>query len=416
MKKVFLSLLLCLSACLFSVSYAEDSGFRSKVVHRKVTIDTDDIKTLGIKTEKVAEQDLDEIIKTTGQIEEIPKNHFDVNSPVQGVIKSVLIDLGDVVKTGQPLIIIKSTDVSKLQAEIDQLKAELQLAKTNYEREETLYEKGISPKKDFDAIKAVLASGEAKLSASESNLKILTNLSGGAEQGEFTVSAPKIGTVTERNIAVGQTVSQNQILFRGIDLSYVWANGDIYEKDLNKVKLGQKAFVMLDGNPDENFEGKITYIGSVINKDARTLPVKATLNNQNTLLKLGAFIQIEIHTGQKKQSIVIPRTCLVENDKEETDGSHEHIVYIEDSIEKNLFTPRKIQVESHDSNSVEVIAGLMSGEVIVTEGAYQLQYGKKTGETDLPQHKPPLKLFLIISFIILAVIYIVLKVRKSKVS
>ncbi len=395
---------------------SEDSGFRSKVVHRKITIDTDDIKTLGIKTEKVIEQDLNEIIETTGQIEEIPKNHFDVNSPVQGVIKSVLVDLGDIVKTGEPLIIIKSTEISKLQAEIDQLKAELELAKTNHEREKTLYEKGISPKKDFDAIKAILASGEAKLSAAENNLKILTNLSSGAEQGEFDVLAPKRGTVTERNIAVGQVINQNQILFRGIDLSTVWAHADIYEKDLGKVKLGQKTFIMLDGIPNTKFEGNITYIGSVVNKDTRTLPVKVILGNKDELLKPGAFIQMEIHTGQRKKSIVIPRTALTENDKEETDAGHEHVVYIKDSTKKNLFIPKKIQVESHDSNSVEVISGLTDGEVIVTEGAYQLQYGEKTEETDSLQNKLPIKLLIFIGLIILGIIYIILKVRKSKTS
>ena len=414
MKKLFLYLLLCFSAFLLPASHAEDSGFRAKVVHRKVTIDTDDIKTLGIKTESVIKKEIDGVIKTSGQIEEIPKNHFEVNSPVQGVIQSVLVDLGDIVKTGQPLIVIKSTEVSKLQADIDQLKAELELAKINYEREETLYEKGISPKKDFDAIKAVITSAEAKLNAQENNLKILTNLSGDVQQGEFNILAPKIGTVTERSIAVGQVVSQNQILFRGIDLSTVWAHADIYEKDLGKVKLGQKIFIMLDGIPDTIFEGNLTYIGSIVNKDTRTLPVKATLENQNASLKPGAFIQMEIHTGQKRESIIIPRTALVESDKEETDGSHEHIVYIEDSAKKNLFIPRKIQVESHDSNSVEVISGLTDGEIIVTEGAYQLQYGKKTEETDSPQNKLPLKLLIIIGLIVLGIIYIVLKARKSK--
>ena len=226
--------------------------------------------------------------------------------------------------------------------------------------------------------------------------------------------APKIGTITERNIAVGQVVNQNQILFRGIDLSYVWANGDIYEKDLNKVKLGQKALVTLDGIPNKVFEGRLTYIGSVINKDVRTLPVKATLDNQAALLKPGAFIQIEINTGEKKKSIVIPRTSLVENDKEETDGSHEHIVYIKDPVKKNLFIPKKIQVESHDSNSVEVISGLTNGEVIVTEGAYQLQYGKKTEETDSLQRKLPLKLLIVIVLIVIGIIYILLKARKPK--
>lgn len=390
-KKQFFSFLLCALCFVILSVYAEDIGYTSKVVFRKVMIDGSAIKALGIETKRVSEQTVRDVIKTSGQIEEIPKNHFDINSPVQGVVTSILVDLGDVVKVGQPLAVIKSTEIARLQAEVGQLKAETELAKSYYEREKSLFEQGISPKKDFEASKTVLASTEAKLNAAESNLKILAGFSVNAEQGEFTVKAQKTGTVTERNIAVGQVVNPNQILFRGVELSNVWASADIYEKDLNKVSLGQHVSVTLDAIPDKIFEGKLTYIGSLVNKETRTLPVKATLPNpigpQGLVpLQPGTFIQLLIYTGETKKSILIPKTALVETDKEGTEGKHEHIVYVK---KEDFFIPRKVLVDSHDSNSAIVLSGLIGGEIIVTQGAYQLQYAHgKENKNDKKKLKP----------------------------
>ena len=370
MKKYIL-LALFVFSLLPSFGHGDDEGFEAK--QERIEVNKVAIRALNIETSTIKEIEVDEKVRTTGQIEEIPTNHFDVNTPVQGKVSSILIKLGDLIRAGQGLVVIQSTEIAKLQADIDELKAELELAQTTFDREKALFEKNISPKKDFDAAKAFLASQEAKLNAAQTNLKILTQQSANVNSGTFTVQAQKSGTVVENKITVGQIVSSNQLLFHGIDLSTVWASADIYERDLGKVKLGQTVYVTLDGIPDKVFEGKLTYIGSVINEATRTLPVKATLTNKDELLKPGAFLQLAIHTGQKKKSIVIPKTALMERDKEGTEGKHEHLVYIKKGTK---FIPRKIQVESHDSSSVEVLSGLSAGEIIVTNGAYQLQYGE----------------------------------------
>lgn len=370
-KITTLALAILLFCFLPTYGHGDDESFETK--NEELEINSSGIKALNIETAAVNEVEIDEKVILTGQIEELPNSHFDVNSSVQGKVVSILVDLGSIVYSGQPLAVIQSTDITKLQAEVDQTEAELELAKNNFDRESILYEKGVSAKKELDAAKALLLSNEAKVRATKASLNILTGNGGDVEQGTFTIRAPKSGTIIERNITIGQIINENQRVFHGFDLNTVWASGDAYEKDIGKIHKNQKVSVILDGLPNQIFSGNISYVGSIINPETRTLPVKATLTNRNNLLNPGAFLQFIIHTGQKKKSLIIPRTALLETDKEGTEGKHDHLVYIKI---KNKFIPRKIHVESHDSDYVEVLSGLNSGDVVVTRGAYQLQYGE----------------------------------------
>ena len=349
------------------------AGFKAKF--EKINLDDKTIKAINLKTQKIEEKDIFETIKSTGQIEEIPNNHFDINSPVQGTVASVLVDLGSKVMVGTPVATIESPEISRLQADIDKLKADLEYATSNFEREKSLYEDGITSKKDFDASKAELKSTEAKLKAAQSNLEILTGLATKSAQGKFNILSRKNGTIVERNITVGEVVSPNKLLFHGIDLSTVWASANIYEKDLSKVSLGQTAFVTLDGTPKKVYSGEIVYIGSVLDEKSRTLPVKVKLDNSKGELNPKAFIKLVIHTKNKKKSITIPITALVDIDADkDTEGdTHKHIVYIKDG---KIFIPKEVEVATHDSNSVEVLSGLRKEDEVVTSGGYQLQYAE----------------------------------------
>ena len=396
MRRATLLLLICFSFSTLSLLAEEEVIFRSKL--KKISINEDSIKMLGLKTMEIKEKQANEVLKTTGQIEEILYNKFDINSPVTGHVESVYIDLGDVVKVNQPLLVVKSTEIGMLIGDINQSKAELEFANSNFAREKSLYEQGISSKKDYDAAKASLGSTEAKSKALSKNLKILTNELDISNPDEYVLSAHKSGIISERNVNVGQVINPNLVLFMGVDLSTVWANADIYEKDINKIKPGQDVTVTLDGAPDKVFQGKISHIGSGLNKSSRTLPVKATLNNPDNELKPGAFIQLAIHTGRSLNRIVIPRTALVETDNEGTDGRHKHFVYVKE--QENSFVPRKVEVEPHDSDSIEVVEGLAPEEIIVTKGAYQLQFeDRDSEENSFSLFKLNFKWFLIPAFV-----------------
>lgn len=378
MRKICL-LVVYLSLILPTWAHGDDVGFQIK--QETIPINAIASQALNIKTDIVQKLIVDDVVLTTGEIEEIPQNHFDVNSPVQGKVVSIFAELGDQVYFGQTLAIIQSTDIARLEAETDQLRAELELAKNNSTRTALLFEKGIIPEKEYQAAKVMLASQEAKLRAAENNLQIFTQGSY-AGDGSFSLKAPKNGTIVEKKITLGQIINSNNLLFHGVNLFTVWASANVYEKDIAKIQLGQQITASLDGIANKTFTAKLSVLDPVLNSDTRTLAVKALVHNPDGLLKPGQFLQLAIHTGGKRESIVIPRTALVEMDKSDVEGPHKHLVYLKI---KDQYVPREIEVQNHDSNTVEVISGLVAGEELVTVGAYQLQYGEGE-EKDNDEH------------------------------
>lgn len=387
----FITCALFFSAVL--ICYGDQGGEDADIepIFKKVILDKKIVKNFEIKTEKIKEELVSEKVKASGKIEEIPKNSFLVNSPVVGKIVEVHVDLGTKVKAGQALASIQSTQVSELAGEVSKLEAELELAQNTFEREKSLFEKGISAKKELDLAKSNLSSTESRLSALKSNLNLLSEGGVQTKAGLFEIKAKKSGIIAERNLTIGQVVQPGDLLFKIIDPQTVWVNIDIYEKDASKVKMGQKVIIIPDGLNEIFLEGKINYISSVINNETRTLPVKAEIKNPTDkagdyLLQVGAFVQAVIHTNYKKSSIVIPRSAIVDVQKDDKEVKHKHIVYVrremEDEGQSFVFAPRKIVVESHDSNLVEVLSGLTSGDEIVTEGGYQLQFAKGSTRTN----------------------------------
>jgi len=363
-----------------SYSYHDGEDADIKPVFKKVFLDERTIKDFGIKTEKIKEELVTETIKATGKIEEMPNNSFLVNSPVIGKIVEVHVDLGTKTKQWQPLATIQSTQISTLQGEVSNLEAELELAKSNFEREKSLFEEGISAKKELELAEKNLSSVESKLNAAKNNLGLLSENGSQSKEGLFEIKAKKSGIIVERNLNIGQIVQTGDVLFKIIDPSNLWINIDVYEKDASKVKIGQRVLLIPDGLNKKFLEGKINYVGSVINNESRTLPVKAEIKNPmdksgEYLLQVGAFVEAVIHTSGKKTSVIIPRSAIVDVQKDDKEIKHKHIVYVRERTEKKgKFIPRKIEVESHDSNLVEVLSGLLHGEEVVTEGGYQLQF------------------------------------------
>ncbi|MEA5581376.1 efflux RND transporter periplasmic adaptor subunit [Nodularia harveyana UHCC-0300] len=205
----------------------------------------------------------------------------------------------------------------------------------------------------------------------------------GNSQGLVTITAPISGTVTDREVTLGQSFQDaGDKLMMIVNDSQVFATANIYEKDLERVKNGQQILVKIASIPDRTFTGRITVIGSVV-EETRIVPVKAEINNPGGLLKPGMFAELEVLTDQTSSDILtIPNSAVVEaNGKQQ--------VYIQNG---NAYQPVEVTLGQTSGDMVEVKTGVFEGDLIVTQRAPQLYAqslrSRTSSTTEEHQHTP----------------------------
>jgi multidrug efflux pump subunit AcrA (membrane-fusion protein) len=147
-----------------------------------------------------------------------------------------------------------------------------------------------------------------------------------------------------------------------VNMDTVIVTVDVIEKDISKVKLGQKAHIRVDAYPQEEFTGRVTSINPAIDLASRTAPVEITISNLNHKLNSGMFAQVEIVIGEKPKAILIPSYSILESEDQKS-------VYV---VENGKAVSRVVEIGNYQGDSVEVISGLKSGDTLIVSGQHGL--------------------------------------------
>jgi cobalt-zinc-cadmium efflux system membrane fusion protein len=354
----------------------------------------------AIETEIVAPQAIAGVIAATGKIL-VPEDKVAVIGPVnEGRIVRLYAGQGTRVRKGQKLADLESSDID--QAEADYLKAladyenarrssaaEVKLAQENYDRARLLYEQKITAGKnlqaaehDLEVAKAAaensVNSTSAALIAARRHLLILgikdSTIDSLAKKTDlaavFSLNSPIDGIVVERNATVGASVGTDANLFKIIDLSRVWIDANVFEKDLQQVRPGQEVKLTVPAFPGSTFSGRVILINSVVDPDTRTVKVRTEVANPDGRLKPDMFANVQIVTALNRTAISIPQSAVL-NDEGKT------IVFV---AEGNGYKKRQVQSGIQSNDRVEIIDGLSAGDKVVVKGNYLLLQQSKPGE------------------------------------
>jgi cobalt-zinc-cadmium efflux system membrane fusion protein len=357
-------------------------------------------QTSAIEVEIVAPGTIAGAITATGKIL-VPEDRVAVIGPVnEGRIVRLYAGQGTRVRKGQKLAELESADID--QAEADYLKAladyenarrsssaEVKLAQQNYDRAKLLYEQKITAGKNLQAaehdLEVAKAAAEnsvngtkAALTAARRHLLILglndatidsltkrTDLA-----AVFSLNSPIDGIVVERNATVGASVGTDANLFKIIDLSRVWIDANVFEKDLQQVRLGQEVKLTVPAFPGTTFSGRVILINSVVDPDTRTVKVRTEVANPDGRLKPDMFANVQIVTALNRTAISIPQSAVL-NDEGKT------IVFVADG---NNYKKRQVQAGIQSNDRVEIVDGLTAGDKVVVKGNYLLLQQSKPGE------------------------------------
>ena len=340
----------------------------------------------------MGQQSIAGIIPATGKIL-VPEDRVAIIGPVnQGRIVRLYAGQGSRVQKGQKLADLESADID--QAEADYLKAladyenarrssaaEIRLAQANYDRTKLLYEKTITAGKNLQTaehdLEVAKASAESSISGTKAALTaarrhlLILGLSNATIDSlpkkpdlaaVFSLNSPITGTVIERNATVGASVGTDASLFKIIDLSRVWIDANVFEKDLARVRLGQEVKVAVPALPGSTYSGRVILINSVVDPETRTIKVRTEVANPESRLKPDMFANVEIITDLNRAAISIPQTAVL------NDGG-KNIVFVASG---NSYEKREVHTGIQNGDRVEIVEGLNAGEKVVVKGNYLL--------------------------------------------
>lgn len=339
---------------------------------RKVVLSSEARDKINLAFDEVKEGTISGTIKAPAKLITNQDYEAQVSSLVQGRVHEVYVKEGDYVKEGQVLMHVEGLEIGKIKAVYLQAKATLDFTKAAYERQQTLLEKNVGSQKAFLQAKAEYEKALAEYNAEDKRIHsiglthsdIETDADPEHIAGVLPIKAPISGIVTERNVIIGQLVDVNTTAFKIMNISNLWAEGQIYEKDIAKVSGKPKVEFTTSAYPNEKFDGEVILIGQTIDEHSRTIKVRASLQNPNKKLKPNMFGELFIPISSNTKGIIIPTDAMVK------EGNESYVFVVEND---STFIRRNIETGIEIAEMIEVVSGLKKGEKIVTKGVFFLK-------------------------------------------
>jgi cobalt-zinc-cadmium efflux system membrane fusion protein len=314
-------------------------------------------------------------IHTTGTVDFDADHTTQAITQVNGPISRILVDTGAQVKAGEPLLYVSSPDVANAISAYRKARNQQQLAQLTLDRTQVLLERGAVAQKDLEAAQATFNDSATDVQNSLQALRIFGVTKQEIDQAErqnvaitpeLAVYAPIAGIVVQKLVSPGQLIQAGATTcFMISDVSTVWVQGHIFDRDLPSVRLGD---TVEESNPAfaQKFHGVLSYIGSMMDAATRTTPVRIVTENPAGLLKKDSFIEAVIHTRTQKNVLTVPVSAVLHNEQ------NEPFVYVE--MQPGKFAQRLITVGAQQNDQQEIVSGLKQGDNVVSEGSVFLQF------------------------------------------
>lgn len=306
-------------------------------------------------TEKVQDGTFTESTKLFGTIIPGSNGQALVNTPQNGKIISLSADVGEKVKAGQQLAVIEqnidaASQVSLL-VEKNNITAEYDAAKKAFERLNSIND--IAAKRDVDEAKA-------RWQKAAANLKLFNSNSGKT----ITLHAPISGIVSNFKLSIGATVNAGETLFTITNLSQIYAEAQVFDKDAAKVQHGAKFTIECANDSHKTSEVKLLSLAQEINATNQSQRVLFELSNPDSDFKIGEFVNIRVFASENSRQIALPNSAI-------TEINGKPVVFIKDAAEK--YTVSYVQLGENNGTYTSIIKGVEEGERVVVNASYQLK-------------------------------------------
>jgi cobalt-zinc-cadmium efflux system membrane fusion protein len=279
-------------------------------------------------------------------------------------VRSVLKLAGDPVKPGDVLAEIESAQLGGAQAALISARAHAEAALANERRERELAQQKISSNRDFELAAAAAASARADLQAAESRVRAMGGKPNG-EPGILQLQSPIAGRVVARALSRGQFVEPTLTAFKVADLSRVFVELAVFERDVPSIRPGDAVELTAPGVTSAQLTGRVAYVGDEIELQTKTATVRVIVEQSGSPLRPGQSVQATIHTTARAEpALVLPRDAVTTVDGKPT----VFVAHDATSVE-----PRAVELGRQDGQHVEIANGLREGERVVVTGLFALK-------------------------------------------
>jgi len=321
-----------------------------------VDLTPDRIQLIGMRTAKVTREAIGGELRTTGVVEPNERGLAQVTTRFAGWIQKLAVsETGERVRRGQVLATIYSPDV--LRAEQELLVARGWTGSGSGEAKPPHEHDDFTASLDTNARRRLELLG---ISAQEIDEVLRT----GKVVEAIAIRSPVEGYVVGKNAVVGVAVQPGTVLFQVADLSQVWVSADVYEQDISRAQVGQRARLELSSFPGEAHTGKVKFIYPVLDAGNRTLKVRLEFKNRfdrnGPRLKPGMYGTIYLDLPATS-GLMVPAEAVV-------DTGETHYLFV--AKDGGHFEPRMVKVGARVKDRVEIVSGVAEGETVVTTGNF----------------------------------------------
>lgn len=286
-------------------------------------------------------------------------NGANISAEVSGIVDTIDFKSGDNVAKGAPLVTLRPNNDN---AVLQQLQATAKLDGITYQRDLKQLQADAVSQAQVDTDRATFEAAQAQVAAQQ------------ALMNEKIIKAPFAGTLGIRQVDIGQYLSAGTQIVTLQQLNPLFVDFYLPQQALTQVKVGQAVTITVDAFPGQSFPAQVSAINSAVDTTTRTVQVRATVQNDQLLLKPGMFTSVSIAVGEPQNLITLPQAAITYNPYGDT-------VYVvtttKGSDGKDSMNAKQQFVQLGDTrgDQVAILKGLNAGDVVVTAGQLKLHQG-----------------------------------------
>lgn len=325
-----------------------------------VQLDVEGARQIGVTFARAVRGSLDRSVETVGFVTWDETRLATVNPKIDGWVERLHVDFtGAPVEAGQPLLEIYSPSLVTAQEELILARNLLDRARAgdgvrSVENAEELLEAARRRLAYWDIPGEEIRAMEARDTVSRT----------------LTLRAPAGGIVLEKNVVEGGRVNPGTDLFRVADLSRVWVEAEVFEKDLSLIREGQHGVITLEAYPGEEFTGRVTYIYPTVSTDTRAGKVRLELQNPGLRLKPGMYAQVELHGPPLEETVLVPRSAVLET------GERSMVFH---RMADGRLHPMEVVTGLAGDHRVQILSGLKEGDVVASSATFLIDAESNLG-------------------------------------